>query len=229
MRKNYYDILGVSRGSSKEDISATHKALAKKYHPDINRSKDAHEKMTMLNEANEVLSDASKREEYDTALNRDYRQRYEREISHSQTISAKRTYGTRDAEARAEKAEMMRKKAEERLKKVDAAQMRRANQAKRKSEDTFQKRKDLRAEINRQQVLNVLSDVVMNDNAQRNQKIKIDEERHKATEVLLSLVRKDDNHLRRAAEEAERKQRIEDILTLVKEYNEEADKDRTIM
>jgi len=68
----------------------------------------------------------------------------------------------------------------------------------------------------------------MDGSAKRNNKITVDEELHNATKVLLSLVRNDDQHLRQMAEEKDRKQRIEEILSLVKEYNEEANPDRLV-
>lgn len=223
---NYYKILGISQAASKEDINAKHKELAKMYHPDINNSEDAHERMTMLNEANEVLSDRTKREEYDKALNLSYRQTYDREISQPQTVRAEGTRGTRDAEIRAEKAEMLRRKTEVRLKTAEATQIRRKERAQKRAEESTIKKKQYRVDLDKQHVLNVLSGLVMDGNAQRKKNIEIDDERHDATEVLLSLVRKDDKRLLRMAEEAdlrERKQRVEEILALVKEYNEEPD------
>lgn len=66
--KNYYEILGLSRKATKEEIKKAYVALAKKYHPDVTvLPKDVAEKqMAALNEAYAVLSDANKRQCYDS-------------------------------------------------------------------------------------------------------------------------------------------------------------------
>ncbi len=63
--KDYYKILGVSKDASKEEIKAAYKRLAKKYHPDLNKSSDAAEKFKEINEAAAVLGDKQKRAQYD--------------------------------------------------------------------------------------------------------------------------------------------------------------------
>jgi molecular chaperone DnaJ len=66
MAKDYYKILGVSENASKEDIKKAYKRLAKKYHPDLNKSDpDAAEKFKEINEAASVLGDEKKRAQYD--------------------------------------------------------------------------------------------------------------------------------------------------------------------
>ena len=67
---NYYEILEVSEKASKEVIEKAYKALAKKYHPDLNRDnpKEAESKMKLINEAFEVLMDDSKRANFDHVL-----------------------------------------------------------------------------------------------------------------------------------------------------------------
>jgi molecular chaperone DnaJ len=65
MSKDYYKILGVEKGASKEDIKRAYKKLAKKYHPDLNKESDATERFKEINEAAEVLADDSKRSQYD--------------------------------------------------------------------------------------------------------------------------------------------------------------------
>jgi len=220
---NYYDVFGLSPSASPEDISARHKALAKMYHPDINNSRDAHDKMAKLNEANEVLSDNLRREAYDKELKQDQHRKRNRDISSGNAVKAKQPGRPGNTEQRAGKAELLRKKAEERLKTDDAARMQRAQQAQKKADSTAQKKKQTKVEMDKQHVINVLSALVMGDNVQRRSKKEIDEERHYATKVLLSLVRKDNEHLRRRAEEAEHKQRIDEILSLVREYKKDTD------
>ena len=63
--EDYYEILGVSKDASKEEIKKAYKKLAKKYHPDINKSPDAEEKFKKINEAAAVLLDENKRKNYD--------------------------------------------------------------------------------------------------------------------------------------------------------------------
>lgn len=65
-RKNYYEVLGVPEGASEEEIRKAFRRLAKKFHPDVNPGdKSAESRFKEINEANEVLSDRKKREEYD--------------------------------------------------------------------------------------------------------------------------------------------------------------------
>ncbi|MBS7644554.1 MAG: molecular chaperone DnaJ [Candidatus Bathyarchaeia archaeon] len=63
--KDYYRILGVSRGASKEEIKKAYRRLALKYHPDRNKSPDAEERFKEISEAYAVLSDDEKRRQYD--------------------------------------------------------------------------------------------------------------------------------------------------------------------
>ena len=64
--RDYYQILGISKNASKEDIKKAYRSLAKKYHPDLNPdNKDTEEKFKELQEAHEVLSDEEKRKTYD--------------------------------------------------------------------------------------------------------------------------------------------------------------------
>ena len=66
MAKNYYDILGVDKKASQDDIKKAYLKLAKKYHPDLNpNDPTAGDKLKEVNEAYEVLSDQTKRSNYD--------------------------------------------------------------------------------------------------------------------------------------------------------------------
>lgn len=64
-KPDYYEILGVSRNASKEEIKQAYRRLALKYHPDRNKSPDAEEKFKLISEAYAVLSDDEKRKLYD--------------------------------------------------------------------------------------------------------------------------------------------------------------------
>lgn len=66
MKRDYYEILGVSRNANDEEIKKVYRKLAVKYHPDKNPgNKEAEEKFKEINEAYEVLSDKEKRARYD--------------------------------------------------------------------------------------------------------------------------------------------------------------------
>ena len=65
-KKDYYDVLGTSKGASDSDIKKAYRKMAKQYHPDNNPGdKTAEEKMKEVNEAYEVLSDSDKKAKYD--------------------------------------------------------------------------------------------------------------------------------------------------------------------
>lgn len=63
--KDYYQILGVDKNANADDIKSAYRRLAKKYHPDLNKTEEAAEKFKEINEAYEVLGDDTKRANYD--------------------------------------------------------------------------------------------------------------------------------------------------------------------
>ena len=64
-QRDYYEILGVPRNASADDLKAAFRRLARQYHPDVNKEADAEEKFKEINEAYAVLSDPDKRSAYD--------------------------------------------------------------------------------------------------------------------------------------------------------------------
>ena len=65
-KRDYYEVLGVSKNASEDEIKRAYKKLARKYHPDMNPGdKEAEEKFKEVNEANEVLSNPEKKAKYD--------------------------------------------------------------------------------------------------------------------------------------------------------------------
>lgn len=63
--KDYYEIMGLSRDASKEEVRRTYRRLARKYHPDVSKEADAEARFKELGEAYEVLKDPEKRAAYD--------------------------------------------------------------------------------------------------------------------------------------------------------------------
>jgi curved DNA-binding protein len=87
--KDYYSILGLARTSSAEDVKRAYRKLARKYHPDVSKERNAEDKFKELQEAYEVLKDPEKRAAYDQ-LGRDWRsgQQFRRPPNWEQRFSA---------------------------------------------------------------------------------------------------------------------------------------------
>ena len=65
-KRDYYEILGVQKGASEDEIKKAYRSMAKKYHPDMNPGdKECEVKFKEVNEAYAVLSDSEKRSKYD--------------------------------------------------------------------------------------------------------------------------------------------------------------------
>ncbi len=64
-KRDYYDVLGIAKGSSEDEIKKAYRKLAKKYHPDMNKEAGAEDRFKEVSEAYEVLQDNDKRQSYD--------------------------------------------------------------------------------------------------------------------------------------------------------------------
>jgi molecular chaperone DnaJ len=65
-KRDYYEVLELSRSASADDVRRSYRRLARKYHPDLNPADDAEERFKEINEAYEVLSDQNRRANYDS-------------------------------------------------------------------------------------------------------------------------------------------------------------------
>lgn len=64
-KRDYYDVLGISKGASEQEIKKAYRTLAKKYHPDVSKEKDAETKFKEVQGAYDVLGDPQKKQQYD--------------------------------------------------------------------------------------------------------------------------------------------------------------------
>lgn len=78
-KRDYYEILGIPKNASKEEIKKAYKQLAKKYHPDISKDNSTEEKFKEISEAYAVLSDDQKRANYDQFGHDGFDQRFSQE------------------------------------------------------------------------------------------------------------------------------------------------------
>jgi molecular chaperone DnaJ len=75
-KRDYYEVLGVSKTASKDEIKDAYRKLAMQYHPDRNKSPEAEERFKEISEAYAVLSDVEKRSQYDNLGHAGFDQRY---------------------------------------------------------------------------------------------------------------------------------------------------------
>ncbi len=63
--RDYYDVMGVARDATQDEIKRVYRKLARKYHPDVSKEEDAEERFKEVGEAYKVLKDPEKRAAYD--------------------------------------------------------------------------------------------------------------------------------------------------------------------
>lgn len=89
-KPNYYEILGISSTATKDEIKKAYRKLALQYHPDKNKSSDAHERFIEINEAYLILYDDEARAKYDREF-KAYRQKEPTTEKEKQTDTKKET------------------------------------------------------------------------------------------------------------------------------------------
>ena len=86
-KMNYYELLGIEKTASKEEIQKAYKVQMKKWHPDINKSSEAPKMAIKLNEAKTILLDDDKRRDYDLSIEQDINESYNKYTGREQTNS----------------------------------------------------------------------------------------------------------------------------------------------
>ncbi|MGZ4164983.1 MAG: DnaJ domain-containing protein, partial [Tumebacillaceae bacterium] len=64
-KRDYYEVIGVSKDAAPDEIKKAYRRLARQYHPDVNKDPSAAEKFKQITEAYEVLTDPERRQRYD--------------------------------------------------------------------------------------------------------------------------------------------------------------------
>ncbi len=91
MAKDYYQILGLEKGASEDDIKKAYRALAKQYHPDKNKEAGAEEKFKEIGKAYETLKDKDSRQMYDVDQAQAERERKRNEMNRERSKNQKDT------------------------------------------------------------------------------------------------------------------------------------------
>lgn len=117
MKKNYYEVLGISKEADSLEIKKAYREMAKKYHPDkyINENeklkKEAEEKFKECSDAYEILSDSAKRQIYDKGINKSKRMDFGKKV-HTRTEAPRTNSGNTSGESFLQK---MRREKEEKF------------------------------------------------------------------------------------------------------------------
>ncbi|WP_291100423.1 MULTISPECIES: DnaJ domain-containing protein [unclassified Empedobacter] len=92
---NYYKVLNVHKNCSQDDIKKAYRQAALFWHPDKNKSPNAHEKFIQISEAYEILINIEKRKIYDKIYSEYFDKKSERKVYQSKTEERKTTYATK--------------------------------------------------------------------------------------------------------------------------------------
>ena len=92
---NYYKILNLNKNCSQDDIKKAYRQAALFWHPDKNKSSNAHEKFIQISEAYEILINVEKRKIYDKIYSEYFEKKSEIKVNENATSSTKRTYASK--------------------------------------------------------------------------------------------------------------------------------------